>query len=654
MNIIGIDTGGTFTDFMGWDGRCWRRHKELSTPAAPEQAILRGLAALGLTGGAHRIVHGSTVATNALLEGKGARTVFVTNRGFGDLLAIGRQARAALYDLTPPVVAPPIAAELCLETGGRLAADGQVLEPLTADDLARLRRQVAELAPEAVAVCLLFSFLDDRAERAIEGALADSGAFVTRSSEVLPEFREYERGMATWLNAYVGPRMHGYLGALAAQVAPAEVTVMQSSGVTVAPDYAARHAVNLLLSGPAGGLLGARHVAGASGHRRLMTFDMGGTSTDVALIDGAITLTTEGRLGRYPVGVPMVDLHSIGAGGGSLARVDDGGLLQVGPESAGAHPGPACYGAGGTAATVTDAQVVLGRLPGHVRLGGRLALDVAAARAAVGRIARQLGGIELHAAARGIVDLANEHMAQALRVISVERGRDPRDYTLVSFGGAGGLHVCALAGALGMRQAMVPAHAGVLSALGLAVAPPGRQYSRTVRRRFAELDDATTAAALAALSAPGVAELSAAGHPRAAIVTRASVDVCYAGQSSTINLAWEGVSEVSARFHREHLQRYGHQLDLPLELVNLRAAVTVELPAPPVDRTVPADGVPDTIAALPAPAPGTVPCHELATLEPGALIVGPAVVVDAVATAYVDTGWRALVDPTGNLLLAID
>ncbi|MEQ8661719.1 MAG: hydantoinase/oxoprolinase family protein, partial [Gammaproteobacteria bacterium] len=511
MIIIGIDTGGTFTDFVVLDGARLRVHKELSTPAAPEQAILAGLDALGIDRRYARIVHGSTVATNTLLEGKGARTVFVTNHGFADTLTIGRQARAALYELKPLAVAPPVAPAHCLETGGRLAADGSVVEGLDDEALAELVAAVAACAPEAVAVSLLFAFLDDRFERAIEQALPGD-IFVTRSSEVLPEHREYERGMATWLNAYVGPVMQRYLERLGRELAPAPLSVMQSSGVTAEPAFAARRAVNLLLSGPAGGLEGARHVAGAAGHTRILTFDMGGTSTDVALIDGEVALTTEGRVGRYPVAVPMVDMHTIGAGGGSLAHVDAAGVLHVGPASAGAVPGPACYGQGGTHATVTDANLVLGRLPASVRLGGRMELDAAAAWRALEALGAALGGLSAEDAARGVVAIANEHMQQALRVISVERGIDPRDFTLVSFGGAGGLHVCSLATALGMSRALIPAAAGVLSALGMVVARPGRRLSRTVRAPLDALDAGALGARFDEVAAPGVAALVREGH----------------------------------------------------------------------------------------------------------------------------------------------
>jgi N-methylhydantoinase A len=340
MMLLGVDTGGTFTDFVYFDGERLRVHKVLSTPDAPERAILQGVAELGITPrqfAGLAVVHGSTVATNAVLEGKGVRTVFITNHGLGDLLTLGRQARTELYQLQPDRPTPPVPPSLCLETGGRLGADGSVVEPLEEAELARLRAELERLRPEAVAINLLFSFLDDTFERAIE-AVVPAGVFVSRSSAVLPEYREYERGITTWLNAWVGPKVEGYLRRLAAGLPKVALSVMQSCGNTIEASLASRRAVNMLLSGPAGGLSAARAVAAQAGRRRLLTFDMGGTSTDVALIDGDLQLTSEGRIGRWPVSVPMVDMHTIGAGGGSIARVDAGGLLQVGPQSAGAEP----------------------------------------------------------------------------------------------------------------------------------------------------------------------------------------------------------------------------------------------------------------------------------------------------------------------------
>jgi N-methylhydantoinase A len=390
MDLVGIDTGGTFTDFVCLTGGVLRVHKVLSTPRAPEQAILRGIADLGLDSRALIVVHGSTVATNAVLEGKGVRTAFITNHGLRDLLTIGRQARRALYDLQPPPQPPPVPRELCLETGGRLGAHGEVVTPLTDADLAGLRAEVERLAPRAVAINLLFSFLDERFERAVAAAMP-AGMFVARSSAVLPEYKEYERGIATWLNASVGPLVEDYLTRLAQSLPAARVSVMQSSGDTIAAAQAGGQAVHMLLSGPAGGLAAVRRLGAAAGLDRLLSFDMGGTSTDVALIEGDIRLTGEGRIGGYPVAVPMVDMHTIGAGGGSIAYLDGGGLLRVGPASAGADPGPACYGRGGRAPTVTDANLALGRLPADGFLDGRMPLDRAAALEALAAVAQPLG-----------------------------------------------------------------------------------------------------------------------------------------------------------------------------------------------------------------------------------------------------------------------
>ena len=448
--LLGIDTGGTFTDFIYFDGRSISTHKVLSTPSAPEQAIMQGISEMGLSLQGLRVIHGSTVATNAVLEGKGARVVYITNHGLKDVLAIGRQARTELYNLTPVPVPAPVAEECLLETGGRLSARGEVIEGLTAADLDLLRRQVEALKPDSVAVNLLFSFLDNRFEKLIESAMP-ADVFVSCSSDVLCEYREYERGITTWLNAYVGPLVNGYLNNLARQLAPANISVLRSSGYTCSAMHAGREAVHLILSGPAGGLAGARHVAGLAGMNRIMTFDMGGTSTDVALIDGAIDLTNQGRIENYPVAVPMVDMHTIGAGGGSIAYIDAGGMLQVGPESAGAEPGPVCYGKGGDQITVTDANLVLGRLPKTARLAGGMALDFDSAHRSLAALARQLQLDSAEAAALGVIRIANEHMAQALRVISVQRGIDPRKFTLVAFGGAGGMHVCDLADELEIR-----------------------------------------------------------------------------------------------------------------------------------------------------------------------------------------------------------
>ncbi len=645
---LGVDTGGTFTDFVLFDGVQLRVHKVLSTPGAPEHAILQGIAELGLSTDGLQVIHGSTVATNAALERKGVRTAYITNRGMADVLTIGRQARRELYNLQPRPELPPVPRELCLEVGARMGADGVRVAELTGADRSALLASIEQLRPEAVAINLLFSFLDDSDERSVESWLPD-GMFISRSSEVLPEYKEYERGIATWLNAWVGPHVVGYLERLDRALAPAPVAVMQSAGGTVRADLAGRKAVHLLLSGPAGGLMGARLVGQQAGHEHLLTLDMGGTSTDVALIDGDIRLTSEGHIGPWPVAVPMVDMHTIGAGGGSIARVDSGGLLQVGPESAGAAPGPACYGLGGTQATVTDANLVLGRLQPDAFLGGAMTLDSGAARRALNQLAAQMG-VSDSEAAEGVVAIANEHMAQALRVISVQRGVDPRQFVLTSFGGAGGLHVCALAEALGMTHALVPVHAGVLSALGMLVAPPSRQLSHTLTGLLDGFTDAEIDTQLQVLAGRGRDELESEGIATDEIKSTFSLDLRYQGQSYTLNLAWQGIEKTRAAFEALHEQRYGHRLEMPVQLVTLRCGLRgrpMEIRLPAVDAGAQAEPRLVTVAGYDAP----VPVFARAALHAGVLLDGPALITETVATTWLPADWRCEVDAAGNLLL---
>jgi N-methylhydantoinase A len=643
--LLGIDTGGTFTDFVLYDGRTLRIHKRLSTPHAPEQAILQGIAELGVDPQQLTVIHGSTVATNAALEGKGVRTVFITNHGLGDLLTIGRQARRELYNLQPTPQAPPVPKDLCLETGGRLGADGSIVEPLTADDLAQLRQQLTTLRPEAVAINLLFSFLDDRFERQIE-AIIPEHIFSSRSSAILPEYKEYERGIATWLNAWIGPLVQRYLDRLQAGLPNTKISVMQSSGGTLAANQAARLAVNMLLSGPAGGLAGARFIGARAQCQRLLTFDMGGTSTDVALINGEPQLTSEGRIGPYPVAVPMVDMHTIGAGGGSYAYLDAGGLLQVGPESAGADPGPACYGRGGTRPTVTDANLVLGRLRADAFLGGQMKLDLDAARTAMTTIAAQLG-LSIEETALGIIRIANEHMAQALRLISVQRGIDPRRFTLMPFGGAGGLHVCALAESLGMSQALVPIHSGVLSAFGMLVSPRSRELSRSVITPLLEISPQRLESSFVELESKGQEALIEEGIAATEINRKRSLDLRYRGQAYHLNLPWQDLSSAVDAFHNAHQKRYGHRLNNTVELVNIRTrleAIRPELKLPLRAKT-------DTDITPIRDQHGII-ILQRAQLNPQQLIAGPALISDEVATTFIAERWCCEMDNYGNLMLA--
>jgi N-methylhydantoinase A len=665
MIILGIDTGGTFTDFVLLQDNRLSIHKVLSTPAAPEQAILQGIAELGLhqlQGEEVYIIHGSTVATNAVLEGKGVRTAYITNRGLGDVLTIGRQARRELYNLQPVPQPPPVPPELCLETGGRLAADGQVVEPLSEDDLLRLRQSLHQLAPRSVAINMMFAFLDDRFEKRIAAAVPE-GIFVSRSSQVLPEYKEYERGIATWLNASVGPIVQGYLSRLFSGLTEAtqqraskiQVSVMQSYGGTMDIAQAGEQAVQLLLSGPAGGLAGAKYVGELAGRQRLLSFDMGGTSTDVALIDGDIVLTNEGRIGDYPVAIPMVDMHTIGAGGGSIATVDAGGLLQVGPQSAGADPGPACYGKGGRQATVTDANVVLGRLRPDRFLGGKMSLDEQASFKAVEALATPLN-MDVVATATGIINIVNEHMARALRVMSVQKGIDPRQLTLTCFGGAGGLHVCALAEALDMTQAMVPIHAGVLSALGMLAAPRARHLSRTLNSPLAEMDIQELEAQFLLLEQSGSEALSQEGVAAEDIQRLRSVDLRYKGQSYTLNVPWQNKTQSEQLFHQLHEQRYGHRLVQPLELVTARVKLSGSKPDIPLNASSStsrntARPLADQSVALPGIGE-QVSVYSRENLPPEHIIKGPALITETVSTTFLAANWECRVDSFGNLILS--
>lgn len=618
---------------------------------------MRGIADLGLEqdlqqGNLH-IIHGSTVATNAALEGNTARTVFISNYGFGDLLTLARQTRPDLYALENAPVTAPVPPELCLETGGRLTAEAEVLEDLSEEELNVLVKKLAELKPEAVAINLLFSFLDARFEQAIEAAIKSARipALVSRSSSVLPVYKEYERGIATWLNASLGPVVQGYLSRLQQQLGGCSLQIMQSSGETIAADKAADAAVHLLLSGPAGGLAAIKYLGEQIGTKRLISFDMGGTSTDVALLEDEIGMTTESRIGPYPVSVPSVDMHTIGAGGGSIAFVDSGGLLQVGPRSAGARPGPACYGQGGEQATVTDANLVLGRLLASASLAGGLELDESRARAAVGKLAEKIA-LSVEETALGIVNIANELMAKAIREISVNRGHDPREFILASFGGAGGLHVCALAEAMDMHHALVPARGGVLSALGMLVAPRGRQFSRTVGLTAATTNDEELLVYLEELEQRGREELRSEGLQDSDLLCEFSADLRYLGQSYTLNIPWQGLRATLENFHHLHEKRYGYALAEPIEVVNLRSHLSSEVS----DVSIPEAQAANQSCNKPEVTKvyghsGEAKHLFRSDLPVGETHSGPVIITEYSATTYVAPGWTVMRDRWGNLIL---
>lgn len=668
---LGVDVGGTFTDVVTVDaaGRV-TLGKVPSTPRDQSVGVLAGWAAVARATGVDPadvavFAHGTTVATNALLERRGGRTALVTTEGFRDVLEIGRQERASLYDLTRHKAAPLVPRELRFTVRERTGPGG-VVRPLDRAHLARTVAAVAAARVDAVAVCLLFGFLHPAHERAVGEALAEAlpGVTVSLSCEVLPEVREYERMSTTVADAYLGPRLGEYLQRLEQRSLSAglpEPLVMQSSGGVADAATAARHPARFVLSGPAGGVVGASHVARLSGFDDVLTFDMGGTSTDVApVIGGRVQLTTESVVAGVPLRLPMVDVHTVSAGGGSIAWVDDGGALRVGPRSAGAEPGPACYGLGGALPTVTDANLVLGLLQDGARLGGGITLRRDLAEEALARLGAGLG-LDAPTAARGVVRVADAEMVRALRVISVERGLDPRGFALVAFGGAGGLHACALADELGCRTVLVPRAAGVLSALGLAISDVRHDHVRPV----VDAGAAELAAAFGGLEAVAAAALPGARLERFA-------DLRYSGQSFELTVPGaEGEGLVTA-FHEAHERRYGHRIDdEPVEMVAVRVVATQE-------GLLPDLATPEPAAAEPAAARGsvvrgsgaepsaartalrevllgggqvTVPAHAREALHTGSRVTGPALVDFPEATCLVGAGWSGTVDAVGTLVL---
>ena len=650
LELVGVDTGGTFTDFILYKNGSFVSYKIPSTPDAPEQAILQGLKHLNVQFTQSHIVHGTTVATNALLEGKGAKTAFITNQGLKHLLHIGRQARAQLYSLCPPQARQLINQSECFEINARVDAHGQRLTAVTTKQLQSLKKQLQAQGFEAVAICMLFSFLNSEDEQSLE-TLLESDFFVSRSSKILPEQREYERAVVTWLNSYLGPKTQSYLINLQRQL-DCPIHVMQSDATTMPANRASQQAVRLLLSGPAGGVMAASVIAKATQCEKLLTFDMGGTSTDVSLLNKQAKFTNDARIADLPLAISLLDIHTIGAGGGSIARVDQAGGLHVGPESAAAMPGPACYGHGGRQATITDANVVLGRLPVSHPWKSGVKLDKHAAQQAVNVIAQSLG-CSLIEAAHGILEIANAHMVQALRVISIHRGYDPSQFSLFPFGGAGGLHMCAVAKQLGVTQILVPRNAGILSAQGMIFAPAGQTTSRSVCRSWSDEINHQISALFSQLANDAESQLQQAGIQ--AERTERWLELRYQGQSSTICIAWDHEQtgeEIANKFTHAHQHRYGFSLpEHDVELVTIRVWVYQDVQTPEFERlsnTQPASAIDycqidGEINQVPIFQRQQLACHQQ--------LVGPSVILDDSGTLYVEPGWQGEVNEYGHIRL---
>ncbi len=676
---IGIDTGGTFTDLVQVEDGRPRIAKVPSTPKNPGDAIANGLSSLRSEGEPARasdhIVHGTTVALNALLTGRVAKVGLVTGAGFADLLEIGRQARPDIYALEPEKTAPLVPRELCFEVKSRVwprasdsaGTEGRALETVSrpsAGELARLARQIARSPAESVAVCLLHSWADPSAEQEVGAALADLGLPLTLSGEVLPEHREFERFSTAVVNAALVPLMEDYLGRLGERIAPARLSLLQSTGGTLAATDAAREPVRVLLSGPAGGVVGAARAAAEVGFERFATFDMGGTSTDVAFHHtggaGAIGEREARRssepvlVAGHPIGVPTLDIHTIGCGGGSLVHVDAGGVLHVGPESAGASPGPVCYGASDRP-TVTDAHVLLGHVAEGPFLAGELALDHDAVQRAFEKLGRALG-VSAIEAAHGVLDVARAAMRRAIGVMTMQRGADPESLPLIAFGGAGGLQGAALAQLLRMPAALIPRFPGALSASGMTAAAPLRDHVRTSLTPLASWSRTDLKRLWKELGERGRVELLADGHAGNKVRSEYSLDLRYAGQSFEIRVP-ESRDPVEA-FHVAHARLYGYRLDdREIELVRLHARAFVpEAALQPV--RVRASRAPESVIhdhRLAHFEPGKkarrTPVIERSRLRPGQWMDGPALVEEYSGTTVVPPGQRLRVTAGEHLLI---
>lgn len=649
---VGIDTGGTFTDFVVIrDGRI-EIFKEHSTPKDPAQAILKGIDRIK-EGKTSEVIHGSTVATNALLERKGARTALITTEGFEDVIIIGRQTRRELYNIFVTRPASLVPDGLRLGIKERMLYDGSVDVPIDSGALASLAEKLKSEGVESVAVSLLFSFANPSHEAAIREALRCLQIPVCLSSEILPEYREYERTSTTVINAYLAPRMSRYLRNLEAALHGPKLRVMQSNGGSVQAEAIADRPVRTIVSGPAGGVVGAFYLAENCGYSKVITFDMGGTSTDVSLCDGDIKVTHESHVDGMPIGIPMIDIHTVGAGGGSIARLDPGGALRVGPESAGADPGPICYGKG-SELTVTDANVLLGRLLPRFFLGGQASLATERIQPVVRSLKWAASWSSLEALAQGVIDVVNNNMEQAIRLVSVERGYDPREFTLFCFGGAAGLHAVYLARGLGIPRVVVPPFPGALSALGLLLADARRDYSQTLLTSAAGAYG-RLAQALGELHRIGDADLRLEGFKRPQIRHLDFVDARYRGQSYELTVPFS--RQFVGEFHKLHERRYGYSNPgKEVEVVNVRTTFLGKTKKPEFSRKTARRRQPEAIDACRVWFNGKQvksAVYDRELLAPGSTITGPAIIGEYSSTTVVPAGFRCTVDGYSNLVLEV-
>lgn len=657
--VLGVDIGGTFTDFALIYDRGLRIFKIPSSPNDPVRALLQGLDDLGVSPDAD-IAHGTTVATNALLEGKGSRTVLLITKGFEDLLEIGRQNRPNLYDFQVDRPLSLVPTEFRVGVEERLDSQGVPLIPLTSMESRRIADLVREKGAESVAISLLFSFLNPRHEILLRDALLEQGvrAYLSISSTLVPEYREYERTSTVTVNAYLGPIMERYINRLSDHLG-SRLRIMHSGGGSLSADRASKEPVRTLLSGPAGGVVGAFYLSSLAGFSQIITLDMGGTSTDVSLCSGSVQETTSGSVGGYPITLPMMDIHTVGAGGGSIARLDAGGALLVGPESAGAFPGPVCYGQGNEV-TVTDANLLLGRLDPSQFLGGRMDLNVDRAQLFMAQLGNEMGR-NVESTAEGILRIVNTRMEGAIRTISLERGYDPRYFTLVAYGGAGPMHACSLAEELGIPKVLVPPDPGVLSAVGIAMSDVVKDYSRTLLVHQDHLASESVKSVFQSLEEQGRGELLEDGFSGRRIRLRRFLDMRYVGQSYEITIECPNLNQNLARsairrFHRVHKQRYGHSdWRQPVELVTVRLKAIGLVEKPDFEKLEEIEGsgssgLKDQRSVTFDGNIELTSCYERSLLKPGQRLDGPALVFQMDSTTVIPPGWKVKVDGWRNLI----
>ena len=676
--VIGVDVGGTFTDFYAFEAASGavRVHKTPSTPAEPARAVLEGLAAMACQHdidlpAVRRVSHGTTVATNTLIQGRGGRVALVTTRGFRDLLEIGRQIRPHMFDFQRDYPEALVPRERRFEAAERVRYDGSVHRALEDPEIARVVGEVEASGAEACAVCFLFAFVNPAHEQAVKRALAEAlpELYVSISSEVQPEFREYERLSTTVLNAYLQPVMSRYTRAFEAglneMIGEARLGINQSAGGLMSPGRACELPIRTALSGPAAGAVGAIYTAGLAGEADVITLDMGGTSADVCLVrQGKAEMTYARWIEGYPARIASVDINAVGAGGGSIAWFDRDGLMKVGPASAGADPGPACYGAGGTEPTVTDANLVLGRLSPQGLLGGGMPMDMDAARRALEPTARHLT-LDIEATAAGIIDIVVANMVRALRAISVERGHDPRDFVLLPFGGAGALHATDVANALGIKRYVVPLAPGILCAQGLVVSDLSESFVRSALTRVGAANMAAIRTCLSELGQAAADWFTLESIEGNARELAYSLDMRYVGQNYELSVALsEDVAALDERellqaFFAVHERTYGyHNPDDAVEIVNFRLSATGRLDRPPPPQFETGNSQTPEPAArrqvyFRGRAPLATPVYDRLRLRPGQRIEGPAVIEQLDATTLLHPGDRMTVDGSGNLLVEV-